>query len=476
MRNLLFALLTTIAGTAYGTVLDVTPGSLGDEVTVDPTVTDLTLRGEIDGRDLQYIADNLHFLRKLDLAGVKIAALKEGKRLTANLRCHAADILPPYSLAGVTANEIILPASITTICDGALMGSGITSITIPAPIEEIGMGAFAGCKDLTAVEIPSSVIKVGTHLFKDCIGLKKISFASAAVPDNTFTGCETLTDVKIGNNVEEIGDEAFYSTGITMADLSGCSRLRHIGARAFAECKELAEVWLPEGMVEIGSGAFFGDTKLTNINLPANLAHLPDMAFTGASALTNSEGTLLPESLETIGTLALAHLSEARTAVLPAGLTEIGDYAFEGWNSLEAIDATALRTIPALGENVWLAVEQPNVTLTVPGEMLDEFKEAPQWKEFNITGAGGTSGIKAPTSAGEGMILARFEGMTLHVIAPEEIATATLHDIAGVRLASLSADGTSELRIDTTPWQTQIFILSLTIGPQRHRVTLKIKR
>ncbi len=476
MRNLLFALLTMIAGTAHGTVLDVMPGSLGNEVSVDPTVTDLTLRGKIDGRDLQYIADNLHLLRKLDLTGVKIAALKEGKRLTANLRCHAADILPPYSLAGVPASEIILPASITTICDGALMGSGIKSVAIPASVTEIGMGAFAGCKSLTAAEIPSSVTKVGTHLFKDCIGLKKISFASAVVPANSFTGCKTLTDVNLGKNVEEIGDEAFYSTGITAVDINGCSRLRRIGARAFAGCKELAEVWLPEGVEEIGSGAFFGDTKLTNVNLPANLAHLPDMAFTGASNLTNSEGTLLPESLETIGTFALAHLSEARTAVLPSGLTEIGDYAFEGWESLEAIDATALHTIPALGENVWLAVEQPSVTLTVPGEMLDEFKETPQWKEFSITGAGGTSGIKTPTSDGEGMILARFEGMTLHVISSKEIATATLHDIAGVRLASLSADGTSELRIDTTPWQTQIFILSLTIGPQRHRVALKIMR
>jgi len=466
-----------IACTAYGTVLDVTPGSLGNEASVDPAATDLTLRGEIDGQDLKYIADNLHFLRRLDLAGVKIAALKDGKRLTANLRCHAADILPPYSLAGIPASEIILPASITTICDGALMGSGITSVTIPASVTEIGMGAFAGCKSLTAAKIASSVTKVGTHIFKDCTKLKEITFESSAIPANTFTGCETLTDVKLGNNVEEIGDEAFYSTGITTADLSGCRRLRRIGTRAFAGCKELAEAWLPEGVEEIGSGAFFGDTKLTVINLPANLTNLPDMAFTGASNLTNSEGTLLPESLETIGTLALAHLSDVRTAVLPSGLTEIGPYAFEGWESLETIDATALRTIPALGENVWLAVEQPDVTLTVSSDMLDEFKEAPQWKEFNITGAGGgTSGIKVPTTDDEGRILAQFEGVTLHVIAMEEIATATLHDIAGMRLASLSAGGTSELRIDTTPWQTKIFILSLTIGPQRHRVALKIMR
>lgn len=476
MRLLAIVLAFVIAVTLNATVVDVTPGSLGRGVTLDPTVTDLTLRGEMDGSDLQYIASRLRELKRLDLSGVRITAYNGGSRLAANIRTHAADILPPYSLAGVPATEIILPPTITEIGDGALMSSGITSIDIPATVKVIGAGAFAGCKALTALSIPSSVTRAGSHLCKECPALASITFAAATVPADAFNGYASLAEVKFSKALEEIGDNAFYATAIPTLELGDCNRLHSIGARAFAECGELTSVTLPDGLTSLGEGAFFGDRKLTAIKLPESLTHLPDMALTGASALAG-DNDLLPEGLESIGTLALAHNSEAKTVTLPASLANIGDYAFEGWSALDSIDATALHDIPELGEDVWLAVEQPNVTLTVPGELLEAYQEAPQWKEFNIVGySGETSDISDIISEENSKILARFEGMTLHVIAGSGIISASLHDMAGMRLATLSPHGATEMSIDTSPWQARLYILSLTLAPDDKRVALKLIR
>lgn len=465
-----------IALAVNATVIDVTPGSLGGGVTVDRMVTDLTLHGEIDGRDLQYISSHLRNLRRLDISDVGISAYTGDERIGGNYHSHPAGVLPPYSLAGATITEIILPAGITAIGDGALMSSRLTSVSIPSNVVEIGMGAFADCRDLTEASVPASVTKSGSHIFKDCPVLAKVSFEASSVPAYAFNNCQELAEVTFGNELEDIGDHAFYATSIAILNLGNCHRLHSIGARAFAQCPELEEITLPDGLSDIGEGVFLGDTKLTNIHLPESLTSLPDMALTGVSASAGSSN-LLPRSLESIGTLALAHITGARTVVLPSGLTEIGDYAFEGWTSLDSIDATALHSIPTLGENVWLAVEQPEVTLTVPGEMLEAYQESDQWKQFNIVGhSGGTSGIDNVTSDSDSRILIRFDGMTLHVMTGTGVTSATLHDLTGIRLASLAPSGATELSIDTSPWQTQLFILSLTLEPDGKRVALKIIR
>ncbi len=476
MRLLATVLALLIAAAVNATVVDVTPGSLGHGVTIDPAVTDLTLRGEMDGSDLQYIATRLRELKRLDLSGVRIAAYNGRERLAANMRTHAADILPPYSLAGVPAAEILLPSTITAIGDGALMSSGITSIAIPGTVTSIGNGAFANCKVLVTLSIPAAVTEAGSHLCKECTALTNLTFAAATVPPDAFNGCTALAEVKFSKALEEIGDNAFYATAIATLDLSECGSLRVMGARAFADCLHLTSVTLPDGVSTMGDGVFFGDTKLANVKLPGALTRLPDMALTG-TRLSAEDGELLPDGLESIGTLALAHNTEAKTVKFPASLSEIGDYAFEGWTALDSIDASALRNIPELGENVWLAVEQPNVVLTVHGDILDDYKEAPQWKEFNIVGDfGDTSGVDDIISEEEGKILARFEGMTLHVIAGSGVTSASLYDMAGVRLAALSPGGSTELSIDTSPWQTRLYILTLTLAPDDKRVALKIIR
>ena len=59
--------------------------------------------------------------------------------------------------------------------------SGLTAITIPESVTEIGRIAFRQCTGLTSVRIPSGVTDIGVRTFADCTGLTAIT-SEALVP------------------------------------------------------------------------------------------------------------------------------------------------------------------------------------------------------------------------------------------------------------------------------------------------------
>jgi len=90
--------------------------------------------------------------------------------------------------AAKTESSFIIPASVTTIGDGAFkLCEGLTEVTIPSSVATIGEKAFENCRSLTLVTIPDSVTSIGVH---------------------AFLGCENLTATILGSDVE-IGTYAF---------------------------------------------------------------------------------------------------------------------------------------------------------------------------------------------------------------------------------------------------------------------------
>lgn len=89
--------------------------------------------------------------------------------------------------------------------------SGLTSITIPNSVKEIGYNAFRGCTGLVSITIPDSVIKIGESSFISCIGLTSITIPNSVkeIGDSAFRGCSGLTEATISDSVTMIGHKAF---------------------------------------------------------------------------------------------------------------------------------------------------------------------------------------------------------------------------------------------------------------------------
>lgn len=68
--------------------------------------------------------------------------------------------------------------------------SGLTSVTIPNTVLEIGDTSFSGCSGLTSITIPNSVTEIGNYAFNEC---------------------SSLTSITIPNSVTEMGFSVFYN-------------------------------------------------------------------------------------------------------------------------------------------------------------------------------------------------------------------------------------------------------------------------
>ena len=143
--------------------------------------------------------------------------------------------------------------------------SGLTSVTIPDSVREIGYCAFASCRCLTSVTIPDSVREIGYCAFASC---------------RCLTG-----ELTIPGSVKEIGAYAFsYCSSLTSVEI--CDGVTKICKGAFTGCSGLTSVKIGNGVTKIGYDAFSYCSSLTSIKIPGSVTKISDCAFEGCSSLT----------------------------------------------------------------------------------------------------------------------------------------------------------------------------------------------
>ena len=97
---------------------------------------------------------------------------------------------------GITGN-ITIPASVTIIKYRVFQDSGISSVTIPNTVTEIGEMAFLYCSNLTSVTIPASVNKFYNNVFRYCDNLATVTVEGT----NKWNAYGSGNDVLNGSNL-----------------------------------------------------------------------------------------------------------------------------------------------------------------------------------------------------------------------------------------------------------------------------------
>ena len=192
---------------------------------------------------------------------------------------------------------IKLPNSLETIGDGAFFCTGLTSLTIPANVQNMGTGAFMYgdmgyriyCQnyDNNGKQSGSWYWKAGEYqhdYWQHGGKLEHVIFAPGCklktLPKYTFVGQERLLDISWPTNMEtlEFGSVA-YCTSLKNRQFP--EGLKTIKEYAFEGCTSLDTIVLPPHLATIESNAFRDCANMDVIKISSSVYTINNFAFAG---------------------------------------------------------------------------------------------------------------------------------------------------------------------------------------------------
>ena len=234
-----------------------------------------------------------------------------------------------------------------------------TKLVIPSfyngfPVEGVSNNAFKGNTTITSVTLPSSIIAIGNGAFSDCINLSEIRIQSeeCVISENAFS------------NTAYYNDNSHWDNGVFYVDdclicadqsLTGSYTVREgtriIANSAFADCTNLTDIHLPDGLTSIGFTAFSNTGHANNAeNWENNVLYIDTYAICARQELSGSylikDGTtliamhafvdcnvteiIIPDSVEHIGLGAFMNCERLKNVTLPNNLRSISYGTFFG--------------------------------------------------------------------------------------------------------------------------------------------------
>lgn len=286
-----------------------------------------------------------------------------------------------------TAAEVNFPETLKSIGQMAFSGTSLSGVlSFPEGCTSIGIQAFANNKGLTEVSLPASVTSLGNGAFMGCNGIAKYTVNAANEAFKTdetgtmltmgddylfaFAPASTVTAIK--GNFKVIAPYAAYqAAGVTEVNLPACENWGDyavsgtaiksltvagtVGRYVAANCPELTKLVVNGPEVPFGIAA--NDAALTEVVLSEKLTTVKQDAFLNCAALKSLNlGTIL--------------------AILEAD-------CFKG-AALESLTVAAAN--PAgMAQGVFTA-ENSALTVKVPVDFVDAYKNAAGWQYLTIVG------------------------------------------------------------------------------------------
>ena len=191
---------------------------------------------------------------------------------------------------------------------------------------------------LTELVIPDQidglpVVEISASAFKNAPNLKKITLPKKLVScKNAFADCKKLETVVIPEGIFKLDDAAFKNCP-KLKTIKLPSTIEYIGYSAFEGCTSLASVYIPSKVICINSDTF-ARSGLKSISLPSSVKTISESAFSDCTSLAS---VTLAKGLETIGSKAFYKCTSLKSITIPQGTTTIDEGAFDGCTALSSV-------------------------------------------------------------------------------------------------------------------------------------------
>ena len=158
----------------------------------------------------------------------------------------------------------------------------ITKINIGSSVQTIPAFFAYGLTKLTSITIPASVNNIGWNAFYNCAPTKLTWNAKNCSYNGDMT-TSNITQVTIGSQVEVLPSNFVNGSKITSVTIP--NSVISIGATAFYNCTGLKTVDIPNSVTSIYSYAFSGCTNLSSVKLPNSVFSIDSYAFNNCPKL-----------------------------------------------------------------------------------------------------------------------------------------------------------------------------------------------
>ena len=280
--------------------------------------------------------------------------------------------------AGVQTVQLPYIYTITngTIAIRSYTGSG-GAVAIPGmvgglPVVSIGNGAFAFCGGLTSITMPDSISDLGIYAFYACsnLAVATISTNVTIIGASAFDSCTSLTNVNIPNGVAIVGGSAFQNCA-GLGSVIIPNGVYSIGGTAFQNCASLTNIMIPASVISVGPDAFGGCASLLAITAdPQNTNY----SSSGGILFNLNQGTLIqypggkagnytgPNS--SIGNFAFDSCAGLTGVVISNYNANIGDWAFAGCSGLTSVTITSQITIGSYAFESCSSLKDVNLSIS----------------------------------------------------------------------------------------------------------------
>lgn len=311
--------------------------------------------------DLQNIGDmafnnSLSLQRLVAPAGV-IAKIKGSVADVQNIDIVGEDDIEAGLLAKMSVSSLSIGEGVKKIGDRAFEGLEITSLTIPASVLEIGVGAFWHCPietlavaegNATFIVKNNCLIDKTTHTLVAAFGNGTISkdfvwggsdgktkiFDVTSVGNGAFAYAK-IESMVIPSNVKTIGEFAFAHSALKQVVIE--SGVKNIGAKAFYMSGNLQTVSVADSVQSIGRNAFEGTKYYADKENENGIVYIGKVAYVYRGNKADITDIEIKDGTVGIADHALGYMRNLKTITLPSSVKHIDSMAFLGCTNLKNI-------------------------------------------------------------------------------------------------------------------------------------------
>ncbi|MBD5227353.1 MAG: leucine-rich repeat domain-containing protein [Bacteroidales bacterium] len=263
---------------------------------------------------------------------------------------------------------VVMSIFITTLTANAEVHYGIVIGDLSYDLDDDYHTAAVSTLESTAIE---------TVIIPSNVSYKGQSYAVTFLDCAAFAECKSLKSVTIPNGVKRIGDGCFQDCE-NLSSVSLPEGLNKLENEVFRDCINLSSITFPEDLTEIGFACFWCCYNLSSVYLPEGLKIIRDDAFRNCKGLTS---ITIPQNVTEIEGFCFGDCSNLTSVSLPEGLNEIGSGAFYNCYKLNRVIAN--NPVPAIitDSSFPLDIDSKTEFLYVPKGSVEAY-ESSDWKYY----------------------------------------------------------------------------------------------